>query len=66
MCMSTPKVKPVATPPMIQPEAIDEQVLSERDKQRRRLRGSMGRQSTLLTGPQSSPPTAPIKTALGQ
>lgn len=68
MCTSAPKVKPVAAAPQIAPESIDEAAVTERDRERRRLRARTGRQSTVLAGASGAggvPPTAPTKTALG-
>jgi len=69
MCNTkAPKVKPVANAPVIQPESIDEAAVTERDRERRRLRNRYGRQSTILAGADQGggqPPTAPAKTALG-
>lgn len=68
MCMSTPKVKPVAAAPQISPESIDEVAVAARDRERARLRARTGRQSTILAGSSEgggAPPTAPVKTALG-
>lgn len=66
MCTSKPpKVKPIAAPPTASPEALDQVSLEARDRERRRVRGSYGRQSTILAGNTGSPQVAPVKTALG-
>lgn len=64
--MSKPKTPaPTPLPPQIAPESVDEQVLEERDRERRRARLRTGRSSTILAGDAGTPPTSPIKTALG-
>lgn len=65
MCSSAPKVKPVASAPYVGPESVDDAALAERDRERSRIRGRGGRQSTILTGDAGMAPTAPVKTALG-
>lgn len=69
MCSSTPKVKPVASAPIVGPEVIDDAALDERDRERRRQRQRAGRQSTILVSGTSqgagAVPTAGVKTALG-
>ena len=65
MCMSTPKVKPVASAPSVSPESIDEAALAERDRELRRNRNRGGRASTIIAGNTGVAPTAPVKTALG-
>ncbi len=65
MCSSAPKVKPVASAPIISPTSIDDQAINERDKTRQRLRAANGRQSTILAGSSGQPPTGSFKTALG-
>ena len=64
--MSKPKAPaPTPLPPQIAPESIDEQAIGERDRERRRQRLRMGRQSTILAGDSGAPPTMPVKSALG-
>lgn len=66
MCNSAPKVKPVAAPPEVAPESIDDAAISERDRERQRQRLRFGRASTILAGDTSAAmPTASVKTALG-
>ncbi len=65
MCSSAPKVKPVAAPPQVGPESIDDAALVERDRERQRMRLRRGRQSTILAGDATASPTAPGKTVLG-
>lgn len=65
MCTSAPKVKPVASAPVVGPESIDDAAISERDRERQRIRSRSGRQSTILAGNTGTAPTAPVKTALG-
>lgn len=65
MCSSAPKVKPVASAPVVGPESIDDAAVGERDRERQRIRLRGGRQSTILAGNTTAPPTAPVKTALG-
>lgn len=65
MCSSAPKVKPVASAPVVGPESIDDAAIAERDRERNRIRGRSGRQSTILAGNVAATPTAPVKTALG-
>lgn len=66
MCSAKPpKVTPVASAPVVAPVSIDETVVEERDRERRRNRARAGRQSTILAGDTGQPPTAPAKTALG-
>lgn len=65
MCTSKPpKVKPIAAAPTASPEAIDMVATEARDRERRRIRGSNNRQSTILAG-SAAAPTMPAKTALG-
>lgn len=65
MCTSKPpKVKPIAAPPTASPEALDQTALEARDRERRRVRGSYGRQATILAGNQA-PVAGQAKTALG-
>lgn len=65
MCTSKPpKVKPVAAPPTASPEALDQTALESRDRERRRIRGSYGRQQTILAG-SDAPQAGQYKTALG-
>lgn len=65
MCTSKPpKVKPIAAPPSASPEALDQTALESRDRERRRVRGSYGRQATILAGNDAPAAGAP-KTALG-
>ena len=65
MCSSAPKVKPVASAPVVGPESIDDAAVAERDRERNRIRSRGGRQSTILAGNTGTAPTAPVKTALG-
>ncbi len=65
MCSSAPKIKPVASAPVVGPESIDDAAIAERDRERQRIRSRGGRQSTILAGNSGTPPTAPVKTALG-
>lgn len=66
MCFSkAPKVKPVAAAPTAAPSVIDSTAVEEKERFRRRSRALHGRQSTILSG-DVSPPTAPVKTALGR
>lgn len=66
MCNSAPKVKPVPIAPEVGPESIDDAALSERDRERQRMRLRYGRTSTILAGDTGgSMPTASVKTALG-
>lgn len=65
MCSSAPKVKPVASAPVVGPESVDDAAVAERDRERNRIRGRSGRQSTILAGNTATAPTAPVKTALG-
>ena len=66
MCTSKPKApKPVAMPPQVGPESIDDAALVERDRELRRNRARAGRASTILAGNTGAPPTMPAKTALG-
>lgn len=65
MCSSAPKVKPIASAPVVGPSSIDDAAIEERDRERRRQRSRSGRQSTILAGNTSTAPTAPVKTALG-
>lgn len=65
MCRaSKPKVERSAPPPMVVPEQQNEQVIVERDRQRRRARSQFGRESTVLAGP-AAVPTSQQKTLLG-
>lgn len=64
MCSSKPKVKPVAAAPTASPEAIDQVAIESRDRERRRIRRSYGRQQTILAGG-VAPPAQQAKTALG-
>ncbi len=65
MCSSAPKVKPVASAPVVGPESVDDAAVAERDRERNRIRSRSGRQSTILAGNTAAAPTAPVKTALG-
>lgn len=66
MCNSAPKVKPVAAPPEVGAESIDDAAIGERDRERQRQRLRYGRASTILAGDTSAAmPTASVKTALG-
>ncbi len=67
MCSSAPKVKPVASAPVVGPESVDDAAVAERDRERNRIRARGGRQSTILAGntDPAATPTAPVKTALG-
>ena len=70
MCFSKPKIPkitPIASAPQAGAELIDATAMTERDRERSKLRGRYGRQSTILAGAMGggSPPTAPVKTALG-
>lgn len=65
MCSSAPKVKPVASAPVVGPESIDDAAVAERDRERNRIRSRGGRQSTILAGNTGAAPTSPVKTALG-
>lgn len=65
MCSSAPKVKPIAQAPTVGPESIDDAAITERDRERQRMRARTGRQSTILAGSLGEPPTAGAKTALG-
>lgn len=68
MCSSAPKVKPVASAPVVATESIDDAAVNERDRERLRQRQRAGRQSTILAGAQpqgATVPTAASKTALG-
>ena len=65
MCSSAPKVKPVASAPVVGPESVDDAAVAERDRERNRIRSRGGRQSTILAGNTPAAPTAPVKTALG-
>ena len=65
MCSSKPKIKPIASAPIVGPETIDDAAVAERDRERGRIRNRGGRQSTILAGNTGMAPTAPVKTALG-
>ena len=70
MCFSKPKipkVTPVASAPQAGAELISETAMTERDRERNKLRNRFGRQSTILAGAMGggSPPTLPVKSALG-
>jgi hypothetical protein len=69
MCSaSKPKVEHSAPPPMLVPEAQDEQVQRRRDRERQRAASAYGRESTILGGPASGAPggpTAQANTLLG-
>lgn len=67
MCMSRPKMPKVersAPPPMMVPEATDDQVTRKRNRERQRAAAAYGRQSTVLGGAVGGP-TAQAKTLLG-
>ena len=69
MCTSAPKVKPVASAPVVGTESVDDAAMEERDRERIRQQQRRGRASTILAG--SAPavgvtaPTSGAKTALG-
>lgn len=68
MCKAkTPKVEPVAPPPMAVPTVTSEEVTRKRDRERDRARAAFGRQSTILGGEAGTAgaPTAQAKTLLG-
>lgn len=49
-----------------QPEVVDQDAVSQRDRERRRQRAAAGRRSTILTGPSgAATPTGASKTLLG-
>lgn len=58
-------VAPIASAPIVGPESVDDAAIAERDRERGRMRSRSGRQSTILAGNTTMPPTAPVKTALG-
>ncbi len=67
MCTSKPKAPaPIPMAPVVAPVTVDDTVVEERGRERRRNRSRAGRQSTILAGDTGQPPTAPAKTALGQ
>ena len=71
MCFSKPKMeKPKASQPSFQTDVNDKEVLDEKERQRKRQRVAVGRNSTLLTsggesGASGSANTS-NKTLLGQ
>lgn len=69
MCFSgAPKPKPIASPPVAGPEIIDDIALSDREKERERIRKANGYRSTVLASGSSGggvPATSGSKTALG-
>lgn len=66
MCTSKPKTPaPIPMAPNVGPESIDDAALVERDRELRRNRARSGRSSTILAGSAGTPPTLPVKTALG-
>lgn len=67
MCSSAPRVKPIASAPIVSPTSIDDAAVEERDRERRRGRARTGRTSTILAGGDAAgmPPTGGVKTALG-
>jgi hypothetical protein len=66
MCTSSaPKVKPVPQAPIVTPSVVDDEVVAEKERERRRLAAGSGRQSTILAGNTGLPPTTPAKTATG-
>lgn len=68
MCSSAPKVKPVASAPVVGTESIDDAAVEERDRERQRQRQRQGRASTILSSAATvggNAPTSGAKTALG-
>lgn len=66
MCKaSRPRMPPPAPPPpMAVPEVVDEDAQRARRRQRARVAGTEGRNSTILT-PYGAAPTAQAKTLIG-
>jgi hypothetical protein len=66
MCSSRPKSQPPPTPPP-PPETVDPTVRAAGERERRRVKGQQGQQSTILTGAQGvpTPVTGQAKTLLG-
>lgn len=67
MCSSKPKTPPPQTPPP-PPESVDPAVRAAGERERKRVKGQQGQQSTILTGPTGvgqSTATAQSKTLLG-
>lgn len=70
MCSKPKAPKPVAAPPILNSNVIDDAAVMERDRAKRKRQGMRGQQSTILTGGMrpgggANPQTSAAKTAFG-
>ena len=71
MCSKPKAPKPVAAPPILNSNMIDDTAVMERDRAKRKRQGMRGQQSTILVGGMrpggggTNPQTSAAKTAFG-